>query len=729
MQTLAVPQGPRNPQGFTEAQILAALQATSGSRNLSFRYERLSSANVFLAHLDNVEAAKVEQNWLADIKRKASFDIVATGNIDFLSDRIKPYIRLNMSPYGEDDFVEWPQGVFLLSTPSRQSDQADTVYRNVEGYDQTQIYLDDKVIDRYSSGAQKEDFETMSAVGLRTTGLSGSSATTPDTANLDVTGDFTLIGRVWRTAWGTLAATEYICSKYHTTSAQRGWRVGMTTTGRLMLETSADGNTPLLTYTSSTLPPVDPATGDLFFKLEFDANNGASKSVATWYTGSSATVEGPWTQLGNPHNTNANTSIFANTAAFMAGGHSNATGNVWNGVIKELVFQTGIGLSATTVLDVDFTAQTVGTIAFNDTTSRAWGVNSAATIASTADPVQFIGTWFPTTSQAYRGTHSFTNLDIGNSGTSDTLINLATGTHTMSFAYKVSSEANADYFRVLLDGVLELEASGEVDWTATTIDVTGVSVVTFRYIKNASTSTGSDSAWIDDLSLVGGVKYTDEINTLLGSGVSKNITVSSKTLPTVKEWEPGTPKLEIINDLLSALNYESLSFDEDGVAIVQPYVSPADRAPEFTYQDNETSVMYPEVMQELDLFSIPNRWVLTVSDPDRDVLTSVFTNTDPASPTSTVRRGRIITDFRTEQDAADQLTLDSKVARLAFESSQIYEAIEFETGIMPIHSGNDVYNLIYDPLAINGQFSEHTWSLEFKAGAKMKHRARRVVTV
>src|SRR3546814_12892991 len=89
-----------------------------------------------------------------------------------------------------------------------------------------------------------------------------------------------------------------------------------------------------------------------------------------------------------------------------------------------------------------------------------------------------------------------------------------------------------------------------------------------------------------------------------------------------------------------------LSFDEDGFAVVKPYVSPQDRGAEFTYRDNELSVMYPEVMQELDLFTIPNRWILTVADTDRDTIVVDFTNAEPATPTRTVRRGRTL---RSEQ--------------------------------------------------------------------------------
>jgi hypothetical protein len=224
--------------------------------------------------------------------------------------------------------------------------------------------------------------------------------------------------------------------------------------------------------------------------------------------------------------------------------------------------------------------------------------------------------------------------------------------------------------------------------------------------------------------------YTELIHRLFHeNSLSHRITLSDEVIPTIREWEAGTSHLTIINDLLDAINYESLSFDENGFAVVKPYVSPQDRGSEFTYQDNDLSIMYPEVMKELDLFSIPNRWILTVSDPDREAITVVLENNDPASPTSTVRRGRTITRFEQEQEASSEATLVEKASRMAFEASQVYEAIEFDTGLNPIHSGNDVYKIHYDPLGVRGKYQEHTWEMDLKAGAKMSHRARRVISL
>jgi hypothetical protein len=207
------------------------------------------------------------------------------------------------------------------------------------------------------------------------------------------------------------------------------------------------------------------------------------------------------------------------------------------------------------------------------------------------------------------------------------------------------------------------------------------------------------------------------------------VSPSTKTLEAAKEWDPGTSKLKIINELLGALNYESLSFDCEGRAVVQPYRTAAERAEEYVYGSDDNGLIIPNAHQEFDLFGVHNKWVMTVSDPDRPPITATYTNTDPASPTSTVRRGRTITDFRTEQDAADLTALQAKVKRLAFEASQVFEAIPFDTAMMPLHDGNDVYRIEYPQLAVNARYVEQSWSLDFQAGAKMRHRARRVVTV
>jgi len=239
-----------------------------------------------------------------------------------------------------------------------------------------------------------------------------------------------------------------------------------------------------------------------------------------------------------------------------------------------------------------------------------------------------------------------------------------------------------------------------------------------------------DDKVADRYAVLGGATYTTAITNLLtGMGLGINMTPSTLTLPSTVEWEPGTSRLAILNALLSAINYESAFFNEDGLLICRPYQAPSSRTAEYSYATDKTSIISGDVTQTLDLFSIPNKWVLVVSNPDDAPLSASFTNTSLSSPTSTVSRGRTIVDFRTGEAAADLATLQAKVERLAFNSSQVYEVVEFKSALMPAHQNADVYTVTIDGLDIGANYSETAWTMPLKAGELMAHTARRIVTI
>lgn len=228
-----------------------------------------------------------------------------------------------------------------------------------------------------------------------------------------------------------------------------------------------------------------------------------------------------------------------------------------------------------------------------------------------------------------------------------------------------------------------------------------------------------------------GENYITAIITILhDAGITKiNLQQTEKTLTTTREFEPGTEKLTAINKLLGELNYTSLWVDEWGYYTASIYKSPQDRAAEYVYRNDEQSIIFPGVEEEVDLFSIPNKWVVTVSNPEQEPLTASYTNENPDSKTSTVSRGRTIVDYRTIENIADQAALDAYVRRLAYNSSQTYTHVPFETAIVPFHGYADVLQLEYSPLAIRTKYSETGWSMPLRAGASMRHEVRRVIAI
>lgn len=241
----------------------------------------------------------------------------------------------------------------------------------------------------------------------------------------------------------------------------------------------------------------------------------------------------------------------------------------------------------------------------------------------------------------------------------------------------------------------------------------------------------ASDAVTDRYSIPAGQLFTDAVFNIVGGSVpSVYVTASTLTLPVTWDYEGGTSKLTILNDLLSAMNYRSARFDENGLLVCEPYVLPEQRTIGYTYATDASSTLVGDVEQDLDLFDVPNKWVLVVSDTDQAALTSTVVNTDPGSPTSTVSRGRTIVSYLDGQSAADQATLNGLAAKQAYTDSQIYESVAFSTAIMPFHSDHDMIGVVVNGLDLGSiKYEELSWAFDLQAGATMSHTVRRSVSV
>lgn len=235
-----------------------------------------------------------------------------------------------------------------------------------------------------------------------------------------------------------------------------------------------------------------------------------------------------------------------------------------------------------------------------------------------------------------------------------------------------------------------------------------------------------DDKLTERFTILKGTNYTDVINELLGD-IPKLVEPSNAVAGRDREFAVGTSIKEVIDRIAESINYHTLRFDEDGRAIVQPYVNPTNRAPEYTYKDDEISIMFPDVELSFDAFDIANVWITSVSEADGDPIYVKLENWDPANPFSIPRRGRRIVDFRQEEEATDEAALLRKAKRLQFEANRVYENVSFNTLINPLHSANDCYNIVYGPLGIDEKYTEINWEIPLEAGSTMSHTARRVV--
>lgn len=226
-----------------------------------------------------------------------------------------------------------------------------------------------------------------------------------------------------------------------------------------------------------------------------------------------------------------------------------------------------------------------------------------------------------------------------------------------------------------------------------------------------------------------GTLYTDAIRDLiLSTGITKiSIQESDLELSVDKEYEIGTSKLDIINDLLMAINYNSVYFDGNGFCMVRKYINPKDRPYEYSYETNSDSIIIPGSSETLDAFSVPNKFVRYVENPETGYLISSFINDKASNKLSTVYRGRTITDISSVTDIADQDTLDEYVKRIATEKSQVFGGIKFSTWAMPHHTFLDCLYVKNKILGISEKFIETSWSVNASANGNMTHTCKKVV--
>jgi hypothetical protein len=118
------------------------------------------------------------------------------------------------------------------------------------------------------------------------------------------------------------------------------------------------------------------------------------------------------------------------------------------------------------------------------------------------------GSWERSTDQAHGGTTALRSAVITHGGSTESTMTVTVPSGStdviLSLWYRISSELDYDYFRLLVGGQEVISGSGEVGWTQYSQplpDGGGSYTLTFRYEKDSSESAGADAAWVDDISV------------------------------------------------------------------------------------------------------------------------------------------------------------------------------------------------------------------------------------
>ncbi len=108
--------------------------------------------------------------------------------------------------------------------------------------------------------------------------------------------------------------------------------------------------------------------------------------------------------------------------------------------------------------------------------------------------------WRGQTATSYDQLDAAQSSPVGHSSSNWIQTTIDGGPLAIAFWWKVSSEANADRLRFMIDGVEAANISGEVGWQRRSFALTNLSaVVRWEYNKNASGSAGLDRGWVDKI--------------------------------------------------------------------------------------------------------------------------------------------------------------------------------------------------------------------------------------
>lgn len=346
------------------------------------------------------------------------------------------------------------------------------------------------------------------------------------------------------------------------------------------------------------------------------------------------------------------------------------------------------------------------------------------------------------------------------SATAQTItLDVPAGTHSVYLKYRKDSSQDTSpdlfSFRVVslapADGVTPDTVPGELNWmvdrvrpvlivngveypcgvfVATTLDrhlVAGHEILSMEaysplYLASRVQIEGT-------YTIAAGTNYLTAVQELLRLAGITNYEAEDTTLVLATDradWEVGTPVLDVINELLAEINYNSAWVDLTGCVQLTKYAAPSVDNIQHTYTQGQYSIVSADATATTDYFSKANVFRAVCSSPDLDEpLVATTENSDPNSTYSTVSMGVRILQTERVDSVPDLATLQERAENMLTKSMQTTETVNFVTALCPVHTCWNTVGL--DLGEITGIYTETGWSMVLDASGEMSHTAERVV--
>ena len=178
------------------------------------------------------------------------------------------------------------------------------------------------------------------------------------------------------------------------------------------------------------------------------------------------------------------------------------------------------------------------------------------------------------------------------------------------------------------------------------------------------------------------------------------------------------------SDLISNAKYK-YALDDMGRILFAPDQELSSLQPVYTFNDDNSSILYPEIDMKHDLYGIPNV-VEVIYSNGKDYFYSRVVNDDPNSPVSTVNRGREIVYRDTSPSLSGtptQLQIDEYADTLLRALSSPKYTITYTHGYCPVRLG-DCVRLNYTRAGItNIKAKVISQSISCRPGCKVTEKA------
>ena len=160
--------------------------------------------------------------------------------------------------------------------------------------------------------------------------------------------------------------------------------------------------------------------------------------------------------------------------------------------------------------------------------------------------------------------------------------------------------------------------------------------------------------------------------------------------------------ITFIRDLIANADY-SLDLDEMGRIFFAPKQDTMSLQPIWTYDDSNSSILYPELSVDRDLYGIPNV-VEVIYSNGNEYYYGKAVNDDVSSPISTINRGRQITHRESNPSllgSPNQARIQEYAENLLKEMSSLEYTVTYTHGYCPVRIG-DCVRLNYRRAGLNG---------------------------